>query len=298
MKRLIIATIALVSLGSCAKEENTTTEPTGDVAVKFANAQIASRTSGDEWDANDEIGIYMTDTDNTVDDDRTNVHYKTDASGNFSIYDSSVTPIYYPQSTSDLVTFNAYYPYVEQSNDLIEIDITKQNTEEAGQGAIDFMVAEITGASKTTATEAFEFNHCLSMLVLELTHNNELSTLTGVETTIEKVSKTANFNVLTGEMDGSASGSANITFAIDSDSGDKMTVSAILLPGTIANETKIKFIQGSDFYVLTLSGALTLAKGTKYIYSVIVGKDTVLYSGDSEIKDWNEEEKDDLYSQE
>lgn len=294
MKRLIIATLALVSLGSCAKEESTTTEPTGDVAVKFANAQIASRTSGDDWVANDEIGIYMTDTDNAS--DRTNVRYKTDADGNFSVYNSDVTPIYYPQDATDLVTFNAYYPYVDQSNDLIEIDITKQNTD--GQGAIDFMVAKITEASKTTAAEAFEFKHCLSMLVFKLTHNNELSTLTDVVTTIESVSKTADFNVLTGEMSGSASGSDNITFAIDSDTGTAMTVSAILLPGTIASETKIKFTQGSATYTLTLSDALTLAKGTKYIYSVIVGSDTVLFTGKSEIEDWNEGTEDSLYSQE
>ncbi|MFR9650877.1 MAG: fimbrillin family protein [Rikenellaceae bacterium] len=298
MRYIIIAITTLIVLGSCAKESDTAIDPSEDGAVKFANAQIASRTEGSSWVDGDEVGIYMSDADNALDDNRTNVRYTTDAAGNFSVY-SGVTPIYYPQSTTDEVTFNAYYPYSDDlSNDRVTIDVSKQNG--GGQGAVDFMVAEINNSVKQVGIERFEFYHSLSMLVLNLTHNSEITTFDGMVTKVEDINTVASFDVLTGDIYGDSSSPGEVIFGIDSvaDDGSEMSISAILLPEDLSAGTVIKFIQGADLYTLTLSDDLVLAKGTRYTYGVVVGRDTVLVTGDSEIEDWNEEMTDNLYAKE
>ncbi len=288
-------------MGGCAKDSDTSPEPAGDGVVTFANAQITTRTNRDEWESGDEIGIYMTDCESSS-DNRANVLYTTtdSAEGEFSV-DSDFTPIYYPQSDTDKVTFYAYYPYSDAvgEDNLLDIDITLQNADEEDMGSVDFMVAKIENSTKTTAVEEFTFYHCLSMLVLKLSLNSEISSFDDMVTTIEGVNTKASFDVLSGDMSGSSATSDDITFTMAEDSG-VMVASAILLPEKIAKNTVIKFTQGANSYTLTLSSDLTVEKGTKYIYSVVVGRDTVLTTGDSTIENWNDTTANDtpLYSQE
>lgn len=110
MKKLVLAAVAIAAMVSCDKNESFS-DVSSDIEATFEASQIATKTLGNYWENNDQVGIYMYEageTDNTYSLARENVLHTSDVSGNFVI-GTGVTPIYYPQS--DKVDFYAYYPY-------------------------------------------------------------------------------------------------------------------------------------------------------------------------------------------
>ncbi|MFR9649572.1 MAG: fimbrillin family protein, partial [Rikenellaceae bacterium] len=205
MKKIIIATFALVAMVGCTKEESVKIDTSSDVEATFA-AEIITRTSGNDWESADQVGIYMYESgtsDNTYSLARENVLHTSDASGNFTVY-TGVSPIYYPQT--DKVDFYAYYPYQAGIATTYTADITAQNLSDGSfdQGAVDFVTASLTEKLKSEESLKFTFEHRLAMLTLVITPKESVPSLKDVEVSLGEINTQATFSVLTGALESSS----------------------------------------------------------------------------------------------
>ncbi len=293
MKRLTIAALAIAMVASCAKEESP-----GDIAsntaVQFAQSQIVTRTIGSDWESLDEVGVYMYKASQTSVDNyalaRENVHHISDDGGNFTTSDL----IYYPQS--DMVDFYAYYPWESDSDETYSINIAKQNVSEGvfDQGAVDFMTADITGQKKSTTALTFDFEHRLAMVTFVITHKASLTTLRGVEISIDGVNTTADFSKFTGLMDSSTTatpGSIDFETAettIDAnDNVTKLTATAILLPEQIGTSALITFkVSDTKSHTASFPVAASLSPGNNHTYNISIGYDMATF-GAATVTGWD-----------
>ncbi len=298
-------------MASCAKEETIKVDLSSDIAATFAASEIATRTSSNTWEANDQVGIYMYksgDTDGTYSLARENVLHTSDISGNFTV-DTTLDPIYYPQS--DAADFYAYYPYQAlTAAGEYTADLTAQELNDGSfdQGAVDFMSASLTGKSKSTDALTFKFEHRLAMLTLIVTPNTSITTLEDVEISLNNIETEATFSPLTGAISTKESTLGSITMLSTETQTDQsnnvteITATAIVLPGDLSSTAKVTF-KFSD----TLSHSASFPAGTEFevgmnhTYNIIVGYHEANFTSGSSIEGWGTSElpsSDTIYSEE
>lgn len=149
---------AALSLAACNNDENLTPDKS-EVQPLFTGSigEMKTRAYDQTWEATDQIGISGKSGEVTY----TNVCHVTESGdGNFK---PTAEPIYF--QTTDDVTFTAYYPW----NDLTEgaTTIAADTRKQADQKSFDFLFASAVG-SKANHNVAFNFNHCMTKLVLTL----------------------------------------------------------------------------------------------------------------------------------
>lgn len=301
MKKFTIAALLITAVVSCTKEETPSVAVSSDTAVSF-NAQILSRTSGDDWEANDQIGIYMYEADQISLNDyalaKENVLYISDADGKFTV-DTSNDPIYYPQT--DKVDFYAYYPYQELDNDgYYEADITKQNLVDDpyfDQGAVDFMTATIEDATKSTTAESFTFYHKLSKLTLVITPKSSIASLSGLDVAITGINTQATFSPITGALIAAKAVTGSVNFYTTNTTTDvggnvtKITATAIMLPEQISSEAKLTFKIGvTSSYTATFTTTPTFVAGKNHTYYISAGYSEASFAPENgnSIEGWGE----------
>lgn len=290
MRRGIIATLAIVAMVGCSKDNETThdviSDSISDVAVSFLHSNIATRTTGNEWDDDDEIGITMFRSggmDLNYALSRFNAHYTTDSNGEFSTADDE-EPIYYPQS--DEVDFYAYYPYQEgvTTDNIYTVDLTLQNPSDGNfdQGAVDFITASIKGVTKSSDALSFSFDHMLSKLSFEITPDSTMSTLEDMVVTVTQIKTEGDFNALTGAYISSSNDVGSIVLQVDSSTesnGDvtAMSVSAIVLPEAITADTKMTFkCKDGVIYPGHFATGTTFQAGKNHSYTVKINNGAAL----------------------
>ncbi len=307
MKRIIIAALSIAAMFSCTKEEGISATPSSDVEVTFANAQIATRTSGNSWEEQDQVGIFMYETgktDNTYSLVRENILYTSDKSGKFTV-GTGIAPIYYPQE--DKVDLYAYYPHdaTLTTGWVTTIDIAGQNLADGSfdQGAVDFMTAKIEETDKSSDGESFEFDHRLSMLTFIITPKASISSLEGVKITLNNINTEASFSVLTGDIDTSAgdttgsitlNGVASETDALGNVT--EVTATAIVIPELLSSGAEIKFTFSDFEHTAMFPVSPTFEVGKNHTYNISVGYEVPSF-GNSTIKDWGVQDEENLYSE-
>lgn len=280
MKKLLLAA-AVVAMVGCEKSE-TSIEMSSGIEAAFQASQIVTRTSGNSWEDNDQVAIYMYQagkTESSYSLARENVLYTADLSGDFTVA-AGVTPIYYPQS--DEVDFYAYYPYQAGIATTYAADITAQNLADGSfdQGAVDFMTASLEGQSKTTEAVGFEFDHRLAMLTIVVTHKASITSLTGAEVTLSEINTQATFSTLTGEMiaSGSVAGSIELlTAETKTDSASnatEITATAIILPEELDAEARVTFtLSETQSFTAMFPDDATFIAGKNHTYYITLGTD-------------------------
>ena len=103
---LYMGALSTLALVSCTNNDDNS-EWYGSEGIVFTTA-IQSRVSGNTWNANDEVGIYMMNAGGTI-DAATAQNKKYIAQTNGTLTAASGNGIYLPESGS--VDFIAYYPY-------------------------------------------------------------------------------------------------------------------------------------------------------------------------------------------
>lgn len=302
MKKTIIASLAIVALVGCNKNNEPTINVSSDVTAVFADAEIVTRTTNDLWEDNDQIGIFMYQTgqtNNTYSLARENVLYTSNSSGEFSI-GTGFTPIYYPQSSS--VDFYAYYPYQAGISSSYSADITKQNdVDTAGnviydQGEVDFMIASLSNKSKSSDVLSFQFDHKLAMLTLVIKPNTSISTLDSMAVKLTNINTQATFSTLTGEMNAVSVPMADsvqlmTTNTVVDNSGNvtTLTATAIVLPETLSAEAQLVFqLSDTERYTAKFPTTPSFEVGKNHVYYISVGYQSVDFTGNSIMNGWDE----------
>ncbi len=266
---------------SCSKSEDLYINNDNEVTI---TSSIATRTSVNNWEAEDEIGVFMmTHGSETFADLGKNVLHST-VNGN-GLFASS-TPLYFPPS--DNVDLLAYYPHKTTTTDagVHLVDVATQTD----QGAIDLMTASLSNIAKTPLAIEMEFNHKLSNILLTIINGDGYADLAAIGT-ISKIelsgSVTSASYDLTSDDISLGSNKETIEFVVTqtSDSGS-ITAEALIIPQTLSDDS-------AALWVTTAAGAVhkvavngTFAIGTQYSYELKLSLTELTISG-AKINDWN-----------
>lgn len=296
MKTINLTLSALLTLGialtGCNQDENLPgTDADGRVALQVSSG-IQTRAVGNQWEAGDQIGIFMLKPGTDKFDTYRNLPYKTTGTNNIFLPDeqSGGSKIYLPEDYSK-VDFIAYYPWSKEldgdvENPIYPINLTNQNE----QNKIDFMMADkVTGRSRRDYKAAFGFNHKLAKIEMEIHAGAGIiePDLTGLTVKLTNQPLTGSFDLLKGtEVTASNDAAQDMELKV---APEGTSAEAIVFPsedyeGMYFNfETKTK---GTYSWKLTNSNAdpKKFVAGHKYIYKITVKRTTLEVT--ATIKDW------------
>lgn len=285
---LYMGALSTLTLMSCTNNDDNS-EWYGSEGIVFTTA-IQSRVSGNTWNANDEVGIYMMNSGSGI-EAATAQNKKYIAQTNGTLTAASGNGIYLPESGS--VDFIAYYPYTTSvSGNKIAVNVSDQSK----PAAIDLIYSNGTkGIEATSATTVdLAFTHQLTKITLNVTKDATVETLSGLGVTMKGISTEGEFNLADGTLTATAgTNNKDVAMYIDAQ-GTTATATAIILPtaaSTDQTSLNLTFNLNGQSFTHTISDASIFEKGKNVSFnanlSINNGKPVVTI-GAATIEDWGE----------
>jgi len=285
---LYMGALSTLALMSCTNNDDNS-EWYGSEGIVFTTA-IQSRVSGNTWNANDEVGIYMMNAGSGI-EAATAQNKKYIAQTNGTLTAASGNGIYLPESGS--VDFIAYYPYTTSvSGNKIAVNVSDQSK----PAAIDLIYSNGTkGIEATSATTVdLAFTHQLTKITLNVTKDATVETLSGLGVTMKGISTEGEFNLADGTLTATAgTNNKDVAMYIDAQ-GTTATATAIILPtaaSTDQTSLNLTFNLNGQSFTHTISDASIFEKGTNVSFnanlSINNGKPVVTV-GNATISNWTE----------
>lgn len=285
---LYMGALSTLTLMSCTNNDDNS-EWYGSEGIVFTTA-IQSRVSGNTWNANDEVGIYMMNSGSGI-EAATAQNKKYIAQTNGTLTAASGNGIYLPESGS--VDFIAYYPYTTSvSGNKIAVNVSDQSK----PAAIDLIYSNGTkGIEATSATTVdLAFTHQLTKITLNVTKDATVETLSGLGVTMKGISTEGEFNLADGTLTATAgTNNKDVAMYIDAQ-GTTATATAIILPtaaSTDQTSLNLTFNLNGQSFTHTISDASIFEKGTNVSFnanlSINNGKPVVTV-GNATINNWTE----------
>lgn len=273
---------------SCTNNDDNS-EWYGSEGIVFTTA-IQSRVSGNTWNANDEVGIYMMNAGSGI-EAATAQNKKYIAQTNGTLTAAPGNGIYLPESGN--VDFIAYYPYTTSvSGNKLAVNVSDQSN----PAAIDLIYSNGTkGVAATTATTiSLGFTHQLTKVTLNVTKDETIETLNGLGVNIKGISTEGEFNLADGTLTATAgTNNKDVAMYIDAQ-GTTATATAIILPtaaSTDQTSLNLTFNLNGQSFTHTISDASIFEKGTNVSFnaklSINNGKPVVTV-GNATINNWTE----------
>lgn len=285
---LYMGALSTLALMSCTNNDDNS-EWYGSEGIVFTTA-IQSRVSGNTWNANDEVGIYMMNAGSGI-EAATAQNKKYIAQTNGTLTAAPGNGIYLPESGN--VDFIAYYPYTTSvSGNKLAVNVSDQSN----PAAIDLIYSNGTkGIEATTATTiSLAFTHQLTKLTLNVTKDATVETLSGLNVTMKGISTEGEFNLADGTLTATAgTNNKDVAMYIDAQ-GTTATATAIILPtaaSTDQTSLNLTFNLNGQSFTHTISDASIFEKGTNVSFnanlSINNGKPVVTV-GNATISNWTE----------
>ena len=285
---LYMGALSTLALMSCTNNDDNS-EWYGSEGIVFTTA-IQSRVSGNTWNANDEVGIYMMNAGSGI-EAATAQNKKYIAQTNGTLTAAPGNGIYLPESGK--VDFIAYYPYTTSvSGNKLAVNVSDQSN----PAAIDLIYSNGTkGVAATTATPiSLGFTHQLTKVTLNVTKDETIETLNGLGVNIKGISTEGEFNLADGTLTATAgTNNKDVAMYIDAQ-GTTATATAIILPtaaSTDQTSLNLTFNLNGQSFTHTISDASIFEKGTNVSFnanlSINNGKPVVTI-GAATIEDWGE----------
>lgn len=285
---LYMGALSTLTLMSCTNNDDNS-EWYGSEGIVFTTA-IQSRVSGNTWNANDEVGIYMMNAGSGI-EAATAQNKKYIAQTNGTLTAAPGNGIYLPESGN--VDFIAYYPYTTSvSGNKLAVNVSDQSN----PAAIDLIYSNGTkGVAATTATTiSLGFTHQLTKVTLNVTKDETIETLNGLSVNIKGISTEGEFNLADGTLTATAgTNNKDVAMYIDAQ-GTTATATAIILPtaaSTDQTSLNLTFNLNGQSFTHTISDASIFEKGTNVSFnaklSINNGKPVVTV-GNATISNWTE----------
>lgn len=273
--------LAALLLTACQNDEETMQTDTR-VSLQVTSG-IQTRAYDDQWEENDDIGIFGFTQGDAPTQAYSNVRYVT--TGGNGTFTPDGTTIYLPTDGSSL-DFVAYYPHTtDLENGIYTVDVENQSD----QSTIDLMAAGKQRADRVNAKVNFNFKHKLSKIVFNFADGDgmALSELAGMKVQLTGQRTLATFDVTKPES------------AVNVDTGEPVTLTL----NTVANGTSaegivlpsenfdgmtlhLALVDGGSFFNWDLnnSSANKFEAGKKYVYDITVNRTGL--SVTATITDW------------
>lgn len=285
---LYMGALSTLALMSCTNNDDNS-EWYGSEGIVFTTA-IQSRVSGNTWNANDEVGIYMMNAGSGI-EAATAQNKKYIAQTNGTLTAAPGNGIYLPESGN--VDFIAYYPYTTSvSGNKLAVNVSDQSN----PAAIDLIYSNGTkGVAATTSTTiSLGFTHQLTKVTLNVTKDETIETLNGLGVNIKGISTEGEFNLADGTLTATAgTNNKDVAMYIDAQ-GTTATATAIILPtaaSTDQTSLNLTFNLNGQSFTHTISDASIFEKGTNVSFnaklSINNGKPVVTV-GNATISNWTE----------
>lgn len=285
---LYMGALSTLTLMSCTNNDDNS-EWYGSEGIVFTTA-IQSRVSGNTWNANDEVGIYMMNAGSGI-EAATAQNKKYIAQTNGTLTAAPGNGIYLPESGN--VDFIAYYPYTTSvSGNKLAVNVSDQSN----PAAIDLIYSNGTkGVAATTSTTiSLGFTHQLTKVTLNVTKDETIETLNGLGVNIKGISTEGEFNLADGTLTATAgTNNKDVAMYIDAQ-GTTATATAIILPtaaSTDQTSLNLTFNLNGQSFTHTISDASIFEKGTNVSFnaklSINNGKPVVTV-GNATINNWTE----------
>ena len=283
---LYMGALSTLALVSCTNNDDNS-EWYGSEGIVFTTA-IQSRVSGNTWNANDEVGIYMMNAGGTI-DAATAQNKKYIAQTNGTLTAASGNGIYLPESGS--VDFIAYYPYTTSvSGNKIAVNVSDQSK----PAAIDLIYSNGTkGVAATTSSNiSLTFTHKLSKMTINVSKDATIETLNGLTIDMNGISTEGEFNLSNGTL--TATAGTNQKDVAMNVNAEGTTATAIILPTAASTDqtaVTLKFNLAGKSYTYTLTDTSIFEEGKNVTFnanlSINNGKPVVTV-GTATIEDWTE----------
>lgn len=291
---LYMGALSTLALMSCTNNDDNS-EWYGSEGIVFTTA-IQSRVSGNTWNANDEVGIYMMNAGSGI-EAATAQNKKYIAQTNGTLTAAPGNGIYLPESGN--VDFIAYYPYTTSvSGNKLAVNVSDQSN----PAAIDLIYSNGTKevAATTATTIRLGFTHQLTKVTLNVTKDETIETLNGLGVNIKGVSTEGEFNLADGTLTATAgTNNKDVAMYIDAQ-GTTATATAIILPtaaSTDQTSLNLTFNLNGQSFTHTISDASIFEKGTNVSFnanlSINNGKPVVTV-GNATINKWTEKTGEDI----
>lgn len=285
---LYMGALSTLALMSCTNNDDNS-EWYGSEGIVFTTA-IQSRVSGNTWNANDEVGIYMMNAGSGI-EAATAQNKKYIAQTNGTLTAAPGNGIYLPESGN--VDFIAYYPYTTSvSGNKLAVNVSDQSN----PAAIDLIYSNGTKevAATTATTISLGFTHQLTKVTLNVTKDETIETLNGLGVNIKGISTEGEFNLADGTLTATAgTNNKDVAMYIDAQ-GTTATATAIILPtaaSTDQTSLNLTFNLNGQSFTHTISDASIFEKGTNVSFnaklSINNGKPVVTV-GNATISNWTE----------
>ncbi len=283
-KTLLLGLTVGLALTGCKNEVTDITNNTAGTAVSFTSSIIKSRAIDNNWEAGDEIGVYMQNADDATSYLNTNVKY-TNSEETIDGFTSD-TPITYPGGDVTLVNFMAVYPYNENVTDGNYSFTLGDNLSDN-----DIMYASSPLVEAGTNNVDLTFKHKLSKIVLNIKDENG-NPLNDATVSIDKQCKEGVLNMSDGTVTAKEAAEYNSSLQFVNKTNGQYE--AIVLPDE-AREGRIILVKTSDnkIYRCPIDN-ISFDSSKRYTFPV------VLYSKDPsveqpglvpDIDDWTDEGK-------
>lgn len=253
MKKTLLVSLTFgLLLSGCNDEDSLgTSEGTG---VRFTSYMVESRATDTDWEAGDEIGVYMQNAASASGYQKINVKYA-NSDGNLNTF-TSETPIEYSGNEST-VNFMAVYPFsasVTSGNYTFKLgneDLSKN----------DIMYASTASVKAGTEDVTLEFKHKLTKIVLQLKDENG-NPVKGASITIDKQRVNGTLDVATGTITATDDYTSTLQFA-EKDGGYE----AIVIPDE-GREGRSVLIEVDEKKYSYPVGDIAFNGATKYTFPV------------------------------
>lgn len=263
--------LAALLLTACQNDEETMQTDTR-VALQVTSG-IQTRAFDNQWEKNDEIGIFGFTQGDAPTQAYSNVKYVT-AGGN-GRFTPDGTTIYLPVDDSYL-DFVAYYPHTTSltADGIYAVDVTDQSI----QKDIDLMAAGKQRADRVNAKVNFNFKHKLSKIVFNFTAGVGMdeSELAGMKVQLTNQQTLATFDVTQPDGEVVVGTNTPATLTLNT-TDDGMSSEGIVLPSANFDSMTLhlELADESSFFNWDLKNSQNADKfeaGKKYVYDITVNR--------------------------
>ena len=282
----MLSSLALVSCTD--NDENS--EWTGSEGVVFTTS-IQSRVSGNSWNANDEVGIFMTPNGSEI-ASATAANKKYLAQTNGSLVAAPGEGVYLPATGK--VDFIAYYPYSNAlSGNVMDVNVADQSK----PGAIDLLYSNETKGVEAAngKTIALKFVRKMSKITLDMTKDETIESFEGLKVEMKGIATEGKFDLANGTVKATdGKNTQAVAMNIGNVEAHTAMATAIILPTAAAtDQTKmdLTFTLAGKTFTYSIADLTAFEAGKNVTFkatlSVNNGKPVVTV-GNATIEDWVE----------